>query len=163
VRYPGDLLRVFARDADGHIQTQKQPTPGTAFPGTWQTVGTADQTFPGSPAAILAPDTGLVEVLALGADGHNYYSQELSQGAGTWPTWKPVVTDVDEQYTATTPTPFVYTTGGVQKWAFLSYTADFKLRVFSASSASGSAKAAKSTKAADPVFSRKAIPAAPKK
>jgi hypothetical protein len=111
----------------------------------------------------LAPDTGLVEVLALGADGHNYYSQELSQGAGTWPTWKPVVTDVDEQYTATTPTPFVYTTGGVQKWAFLSYTADFKLRVFSASSASGSAKAAKSTKAADPVFSRKAIPAAPKK
>ncbi len=160
MRYPGDLLRVFARDADGHIKTQKQTTPGTAYPGTWQTVGAADQTFPGSPAAILAPDTGMVQVLALGADGNNYYAQELSQGAGTWPTFKKVDAGQTELYTATTPTPFVYKVGDVLKWAILTYTSDFKVVVFPANSVT---TAAKSAKAADPVFTRQTLPSAPKK
>jgi hypothetical protein len=157
VRYPGDLLRVFARDADGHIKTQKQTTAGLAFPGSWQTVGGENQTFPGSPAAILAPDTGLVEVLALGADGNNYYAQELSQGSGTWPTW-----DLVPGQTGTfapTPTPFTYKIAGTPRWAFLTYTQDFQVRVVTVSTP----QAAKSTKTADPAFTWKTLPAAPKK
>jgi hypothetical protein len=168
VRYPGDLLRVFARDSEGHIKTQKQTTAGTAFPGTWQTVGAESQTWPGLPAAVMAPDTGLIEVLVRGADGKNYFSQEQAQGAGLWPTWKAIVLTVDEQY-ATDPTPLVYKDSGVDKWAFATYTQDFALRLITGQSAtSANAKTAAGAKkeagkqVADPIFTRHVLPQAPK-
>jgi hypothetical protein len=168
VRYPGDLLRVFARDSEGHIKTQKQTTAGTAFPGTWQTVGDESQTWPGLPAAVMAPDTGLIEVLVRGADGKNYFSQEQAQGAGLWPTWKAIVLTVDEQY-ATDPTPLVYKDSGVDKWAFATYTQDFALRLITGQSAtSANAKTAAGAKkrageqVGDPVFTRHVLPQPPK-
>ncbi|WP_166665505.1 tachylectin-related carbohydrate-binding protein [Kribbella caucasensis] len=162
VRYPGDLLRVFARDANGHVQTQKQTAAGTAFPGTWETVA-PEQTWPGSPQAIMSPSTGLIEILALGADGKNYFAQEIAQGSGTWGQFKVVMPEVSEQYTPD-PTPFIYTAGGVQKWAFVTHTQDFQVRVITASAAETAAAARSSltTTTADPVFTSNALPAAPK-
>lgn len=161
VRYPGDLLRVFARDADGHIKTQKQTAAGTSFPGTWDQVGAADQVWPGSPSAVMAPDTGLVEVLVRGTDGKNYFAQELAQGTGSWPQFKEVQQDVTEQYT-TDPTAFVYTAGGVPKWAFATYNQDFQVRVVTASSVSSSSFATTGTSMksapADPTFNTNKLP-----
>jgi hypothetical protein len=161
VRYPGDLLRVFARDADGHIKTQKQTAAGTTFPGTWDQVGAADQTWPGSPSAVMAPDTGLVEVLVRGDDGKNYFAQELAQGAGSWPQFKLVQPEVVEQYT-TDPTAFVYTAGGVPKWAFATYTQDFQVRVITAGSVSSSSFATTGTSMksapSDPSFTTNKLP-----
>lgn len=160
VRYPGDLLRVFARDADGHIKTQKQTAAGTTFPGTWDQVGAADQIWPGSPGAVMSPDSGLIEVLVRGTDGKNYFAQELAQGSGSWPTFKEIQQDVVEQYTPD-PTPFVYTAGGVQKWAFATYTQDFQVRVVTASSVSTamtSTGTSMKKAAADPVFTTNPLP-----
>jgi hypothetical protein len=161
VRYPGDLLRVFARDADGHIKTQKQTVSGTTFPGTWDQVGAADQVWPGSPSAVLAPGTGLVEVIVRGEDGKNYFAQELAQGTASWPQFKMVQPQVVEQYT-TDPTAFVYTVGGVQKWAFATYTQDFQVAVVTASDVSSSSFATTGTsmKSApgDPTFNTNKLP-----
>ncbi|WP_427885161.1 tachylectin-related carbohydrate-binding protein [Kribbella sp. GL6] len=159
VRYPGDLLRVFAKDATGHLVTQKQTAPGTAFPGTWETIA-ADQTWPGSPAAIMSPATGLIEILVRGADGKNYFAQEIAQGSGSWGAFKDTMPSVSEQYTPD-PAPFVYTADGVANWAFVTHTQDFQVRVVTASSASA-AKTAKVAKVADPVFSVHKLPKAPK-
>jgi hypothetical protein len=153
VRYPGDLLRVFARDADGRIKTQKQTTAGTSFPGTWTTVGPEDLTWPGSPAAIMAPDTGLIEVLVRSTDGKYYFAQELTQGSGIWPTFKPINLPVTEQY-VTDATPFIYTAGGQQKWAFATYKQDFEVRVITASSTSS----AKTSTPTDPAFTLHKLP-----
>jgi hypothetical protein len=163
-RYPGDLLRVFARDADGRIATQKQATAGTTFQGTWEQIGDAGQTWSGSPGAILSPD-GLVEVLVRGSDGYNYFAQEVAQGSGTWPQFKKVITRVDEQYSPD-PAPFVYTDGGAPKWAFATYTQDFQVRVITASTVTQAKTGSASKKAAaaadsDPVFTVNSLPTAP--
>ncbi|MEV6283248.1 tachylectin-related carbohydrate-binding protein [Kribbella sp. NPDC051770] len=157
VRYPGDLIRVFARDADGRIKTQKQTAAGTAFPGTWTTVGPEDMTWPGSPAAVMAPDSGLLEVLVRGTDGKYYFAQELTQGSGTWPTFKPINLPESEQYSVDA-TPFVYTAQGEQKWAFATYNQNFAPRVITASAAPTSAKIAKTTAAGDPTFTLHKLP-----
>ncbi|TDD58394.1 hypothetical protein E1263_19445 [Kribbella antibiotica] len=165
VRYPGDLLRVFARDADGRIATQKQSAAGTAFPGTWEQIGDAGQTWQGSPGAIISPDTGLVEVLVRGSDGNNYFAQEVAQGSGTWPQFKKIVTKFTEQY-APDPTPFVYTDSGDPKWAFATYNQDFQVRVITASTvtsstpakSAGVSKGAATTAEADPAFTVNPLP-----
>lgn len=160
VRYPGDVLRVFARSADGHIMTQMQTVAGTAFPGTWNLVGGADQTWPGSPTAIMAPDSGLVEVIVRGTDGHAYLAHELAQGSGSWPEFKEIQLDTVEEY-APDPTLFVYNAGGVQKWAFATYTQDFQVRVLTARTTGISpATAGASMKGAgsDPVFTSNPLP-----
>lgn len=158
VRYPGDLLRVFAKDADGHVVTQKQTASGTAFPGTWQTIA-PEQTWPGSPAAIMSPATGLIEILVRGADGKNYFAQEIAQGSGTWGAFKDPMPEVGEQYLPD-PAPFVYTADGTTSWAFATYTQDFQVRVITASSAS--AARASATTGNDPVFTTHTLPAAGK-
>lgn len=161
IRYPGDLLRVFAKDATGHIVTQMQTTPGTTFPGTWETIA-PDQTWPGSPAAIMSPATGLIEILVRGADGKNYFAQEIAQGSGTWGTFKDPIPNINEQYTPD-PAPFVYTADGVTGWAFATYTQDFQVRAVTASTVDPAKTAGKANaEEPDPVFAVHELPAPPK-
>lgn len=161
VRYPGDLLRVFAKDASGHLVTQKQTAPGTAFPGTWQTIA-PELTWPGSPAAIMSPSTGLIEILVRGTDSKNYFSQEIAQGSGTWGAFKDTMPTINEQYTPD-PSPFVYTADGVTSWAFVTHTQDFQVRVVTASSTASAKAAAKAASdVPDPVFAVHDLPEPPK-
>ncbi len=148
VEYPGELLRVVARDADGHVKTQKQTVAGTAWTGTWDSVGDPAQVWPGQPSAVMSPASGLIEVVARGDDNKIYFAQELIQGSGQFPQFKPIVTEREEDY-PTDPTPFVYTAAGVKKWAIATYTANFEVRALEARLVGS---AAKSVKAADPSF-----------
>jgi hypothetical protein len=161
VRYPGDMLRVFAKDATGHLVTQKQTAPGTAFPGTWQTIAPT-QTWPGSPGAIMSPASGLIEILVRGADGKSYFAQEIAQGSGTWGVFKDMLPLVNERY-APDPAPFTYTADGVSSWALATYTQDFQPRVITARSVSEAKAGSKSGGDPEtPVFTLHELPAAPK-
>ncbi|MCZ9341117.1 hypothetical protein NGM37_25470, partial [Streptomyces sp. TRM76130] len=101
--YPGYRLGVFTRDTDGHIVHLTQTAEGAAFPDTWSQVG--DQTFAGSPSAVISPLTGITEIMARADDGYLYNTGEQTQGSGTWRTWN------QETYetAATDPTAFAYT------------------------------------------------------
>ncbi|MEV6283251.1 tachylectin-related carbohydrate-binding protein [Kribbella sp. NPDC051770] len=147
VQYPGQLLRVVARDTDGHIKTQKQTAAGTTWPGTWDVVGDPAQVWPGQPSAVMSPDSGLIEIVARGNDNQIWFAQELIQGSGQFPQFKAVPTGYDEQY-PTDPTAFVYTAGGDQKWAIATYNQNFQVRVATTQLAGGFA----AKQAADPMF-----------
>jgi hypothetical protein len=113
VSMPGQILRAFARDADGHVQTQQQV--GGVFPGTWSPVG--DFTVAGSPAAVLDPALGRVAVVARGTDNEIYRVFETAQASNTWGDWLRVNNDSDPAFTD--PTIVSYTDGGGQTWAII--------------------------------------------
>lgn len=125
VAYPGSLLRVFARAADGSIRTIKQDGTG-AWPTTWDTVGTF--TAAGAPSAVLSPSTGKTELVARGSDGAVYSTGETLQGSGTWRDWVKVTADGD--VAATDPTTFAYSGVNGQSWAFVFRTSDNVSRVY---------------------------------
>ena len=114
VSMPGQILRAFARDADGHVQTQVQV--GGAFPGTWSPVG--DLAVAGSPAAILDPALGRVVVVARGTDNELYRIFETAQASNTWDQWLRVNNDSSDP-AFTDPTILPYTDGSGQTWSIV--------------------------------------------
>ncbi|GLY93184.1 tachylectin-related carbohydrate-binding protein [Actinoplanes sp. NBRC 103695] len=114
VSMPGQILRAFARDADGRVQTQLQV--GGVFPGTWSPVG--DLTVAGSPAAVLDPALGRVAVVARGTDNELYRVFETAQGSNTWDAWQRVNTDGSDP-SFTDPTILQYAGGAGPTWAIL--------------------------------------------
>jgi hypothetical protein len=128
VVYPGSLLRVFARAADGSIQTIKQDSTG-AFPDTWDTVATF--TSAGSPSALLSSATGKTELVARASDGAVYSTGETLQGSGVWREWVKATADGD--LAATDPTAFPFTGANAQTWAFVFRNSDNVSRIYTVS------------------------------
>jgi hypothetical protein len=85
---PGGRLRVVVRGPDGTVLTKQQTTAG-AWPATWDPV--AGLTAAGSPAAILSPRSGRVELVARAADGTLWSTGETAQGSGVWRPWVAIV------------------------------------------------------------------------
>lgn len=175
VLYPGSLVRVFVRAADGTILTKKQDSAGV-FPAAWEQVGTF--TTPGSPSALISPNTGITEVVARADDGTIYNTGETAQGSGTWRPWarKSFVGDL---VAATDPTAYGYTAANGPMWAFLFRSADNQIRIytvnpdFAAATAPDGAADARSGAATapggvatpgsgGPSFTRHVVPAPPK-
>jgi hypothetical protein len=114
VVYPGSILRIFVRGADGHILTKKQDA-SRNWPADWEQVG--DFVADGSPAALISPVTGRTEIVARAADGKIYSTGETFQGANAWRPW--VNAHESDAYTAATdPTVFQYAGTSGSNWAF---------------------------------------------
>ncbi len=152
VSYPGSKLRVFARAADGSIQTVKQDDTGT-FPDTWETVGTF--TAAGSPAALLSPSTGKTELVARAADGAVYSTGETIQGSGVWRNWTQVTSDGD--LASTDPSVFAYSGANGQSWAFVFRNSDNQSRVYNTDSSGLAGKATGQAAGGAPGFARHAL------
>ncbi|HEX5496035.1 MAG TPA: hypothetical protein VFX70_15810 [Mycobacteriales bacterium] len=153
VVYPGSVLRVFARAADGSIVTQMQDGTG-AFPGVWETVGTF--TAAGAPAALLDPLTGKTEVVARGVDGAIWNTGETVQGSGVWRDWAQASQLGDNS--ATDPTVFDLTNSNGTGWAFVFRNSDNVVRVYEARSSFG---ALALTAGQHPSFDATTLPAPP--
>jgi hypothetical protein len=119
VAMPGRKLRVFARDGDGHVQTQQQSDAGV-FPGTWTPVG--DLVTAGAPAAVLHPVLGRVEVVARTGDGALHAIRETAQGSGEWGAWVDIP---GGGFTAATdPTIVTYANSSGPTYLFVARDAD---------------------------------------
>ena len=182
VVYPGYLMGVFARAADGTIQTKRQDTSGV-FPDAWSPVGSF--VAAGSPAALRSPVTGLTGVVARGADGQIYVATETAPGSGLWGSWGAKLQDVDVP-AATDPSVYTLSDSNGEGWGFVfrsanslglrAYTTNSGLLTESsvaAAAAAASLSAASVTAASvatdadataveGSVFSRHALPVPPK-
>jgi FG-GAP repeat len=157
VVYPGSVLRVFVRAADGTILTKKQDGTGT-FPTAWEPLGTF--TTPGSPSALISPTTGITEVVARGADGAIYNTGETVQGSGVWRDWA-MKTVPGDLLAATDPTAFGYTAGANgPTWAFLYRSSDNQTRIYTLNTPFSVALRSGGTPA--PTFTGATLPAPPK-
>ncbi|GAA5178689.1 hypothetical protein GCM10023322_06450 [Rugosimonospora acidiphila] len=156
IAYPGNRLAIFARAADGSIQTVKQDATG-AFPETWDTIGTF--TAAGPPAALLSPSTGKTELVARGADGAIWSTGETIQGSGEWRDWVSVSTVGD--VAATDPTVFQYSTGTDPTWAFVFRNDNNDTRIYEARSTGVGAQAARVAGPARTGFTAQTLPAPP--
>ena len=153
VTYPGSILRVFARAADGSIVTQQQDGTG-AFPGVWDTVGTF--TAAGSPAALLDPLTGKTEVVARAADGSIWNTGETVQGSGVWRDWAQATQLGDTS--ATDPTVFDLTNSNGTEWAFVFRNSDNVVRIYVVRDSFGTLLA---TVEGQPAFDAQTLPTPP--
>jgi hypothetical protein len=152
VVYPGFRTRVFARAADGTIQSKLQNADLT-WPATWDAVGTF--TSAGAPSAILDPVLSRTAVVARGADNEVYRVFETAQGSGTWGDWSPLNADVSDP-AATDPTVAPITNGSGQSWIVVYRNANDATRVYTRQTPG----AALRTKA-DVTFARHTVPAPP--
>ncbi|HEY2669108.1 MAG TPA: hypothetical protein VGJ07_01900 [Rugosimonospora sp.] len=150
VVYPGYLLRVFVRGADGLLVTKKTDGAGT-WESAWSPVGS--QPIVGSPAAVLSPTSGKTEVVARGADGAIYSTGETAQASGVWRDWTNVTLGVD--VAATDPSIVTYTGSSGATWEFVFRNADQQNRIYTVSTG-GSVAAAQA-----PRFSHATLPRAP--
>ncbi|MEW2521969.1 tachylectin-related carbohydrate-binding protein [Actinacidiphila alni] len=161
---PGYRLRLFVRDADGHIVTKAQSAEGGAYDADWTQVG--DQIAAGSPAATLSPTTGSIEIVVRGTDSLIHSTGEAIQGSGTWRDWEtPTPTE-----TATDPTVLNYSTANGQIWGYSFRTTTNQVWLFSTSTtgfaaraktAQGSAAPETGAPVRAPAFTGHALPAAP--
>lgn len=129
VVYPGFLMRVFVRSADGTIVTKAQNDVG-AYPADWSPVGTF--VAAGSPSAVLSPSSGRTELVARAADGSIYSTGETAQASGTWRDWTSVLLGGD--VAGTDPTAFTFNNGSGQLWAFVFRTTNEQGRVYTVDS-----------------------------
>jgi hypothetical protein len=118
VALPGFSMRVFVRGADGTIMTKQSDSVGT-FPAAWDPV--PGFTAAGSPAAVLSPRSGLIEVVARGADSHVYSTGETEQASGTWRPWADETPGV---LAATDPTVLTFTRTSGSTWAWVVRSSD---------------------------------------
>jgi hypothetical protein len=136
VVYPGYRERVFVTGGDGVVVTKAQDISG-AWPADFSPVG--GLVASGSPTALLSPQSGLTEVVARSdagdtSGGNVYYTQEITQGSGTWQDWKiaaPVFTATD--LAASDPTAFTLNQGNGLTWAFVYRTADNRSLLYTVS------------------------------
>jgi hypothetical protein len=127
VGLPGGRIRVFARAADGSIQTQQNDSSGV-FGGTWDTV--TGLTAAGSPSALISPASGKVEVVARDSAGILWSTGETVQGSGQWRDWVKVQRDDDAYLAATDPTAFSYSGEGGPTWALVVRDVDNVSRLY---------------------------------
>ncbi|WP_345626017.1 hypothetical protein [Rugosimonospora acidiphila] len=156
VAYPGSRLAIFARAADGSIQTMTQDDATGTFPDTWDTIGTF--TAAGPPAALLSPSTGKAELVARDADGTIWNTGETVQGSGVWRNWTNVTAAGD--VASTDPTVFRYSDSVHLTWAFVFRNSDNVSREYEAVSVGIGPQAARAA-AATTKFTGRTLPAAP--
>lgn len=141
---PGYRLRIFARDADGHIVTKAQSTEGGAYGSTWDQVG--DQISAGAPAATISPTTGSIEIVVRGTDNLIHNTGEAVQGSGTWRDWQtPTGTEA-----ASDPSVLTYSTSTGQIWGYSFRTGTNQVWLFT-TSANGLAARARTDRTASTV------------
>jgi hypothetical protein len=85
VTMPDGTLQVFATDAAGTVQTQRQTNGG--FPGTW--IAVPGVTAAGSPSAVLAP-SGTLQIVVRADDGYVYHSRQVAPGSSEYAPWSEV-------------------------------------------------------------------------
>ncbi|MFI6058374.1 tachylectin-related carbohydrate-binding protein [Streptomyces sp. NPDC051286] len=152
ILFPGYRIHVFANDGQGHIVTAHQSVENGAY-SAWETIDglTAD----GAPSAVLAPKTGLVEIVARGTDGYIHSTGETFQASGVWRDWQ----RASSEAAATVPTAFPYTTLDGETWAYTFRTADNQDLIYTTAKQSyGLARTAASTEQAAPEFQEQVLP-----
>ena len=148
---------MFARAADGSIQSQENTTTGT-FPGIWNTVATF--TAAGSPSALLSPASGRVELVARAGDGIIYSTGESAQGSGQWRDWVRAIPADDPTVSATDPTAFTYSNANGPTWSYVIRTSDQLTRFYSTQGIAPAAVA--DSYDGPPAFTGHSLPAPPK-
>jgi hypothetical protein len=152
VLYPGFLLRVFVRGADGVIVTKMQ-TPSGVWPADFSPVGS--MAVAGSPAALLSPASGRAEVVARTSDGDIVSTGETAQGSGTWRDWVDVLQGGDTA--ASDPTVLAFSPGSGADWELMFRPPGIDVRFYTVSQPSGLA-----AKTAAPAFGRLVTPEPPR-
>ncbi|TDB90076.1 hypothetical protein [Actinomadura sp. 7K534] len=127
VTYPGNRLRIFVRNPNGHIVTKAQDGSGN-FQATWDQVG--NLVAAGSPSAVLSPGSGKTEVVARGTDDRVHSTGETIQGSGQWRAWVDAQPDYDTSVPATDPTAFTYSATNGPTWSYLFRTVNQQTRVY---------------------------------
>lgn len=118
VTYPGMAQRVFVTDTAGAVHTRRQDS-AMNWDAGWSAVDGTTAVV-GSASAVIAPNSGLVEVVARNAAGQILFAQESAQGSGTFNAFKEALPGDPTVYVAD-PTPFVYSTDLGQAWGITSY------------------------------------------
>ncbi|MFI6639382.1 tachylectin-related carbohydrate-binding protein [Streptomyces sp. NPDC050504] len=152
VTYPGFVLRVVATDSAGNVVTTAQSVEGMAY-GAWSTV--PGVTAQGAPAALIAPQSGLTEIMVRGTDGFIYNTGETLQGSGTWRTWR----SRSEEVSATDPTVLSYSNADGMTWGAVFRTADNRNILLRAEY--GTFSAQRGALAETPEFAHQKLTAAP--
>ena len=140
VRYPGDRIRVFARQSDGTIVTKMQQTGGT-FPAAWTAV--PGLVAAGSPSAVLSPITGKTEVVARDDVGRIWNTGEVTPASGTWRAWSQIPSQTVAA--ATDPATVVFSNSNGTTWAVVYRDADRRTYFGAADNGAGAALAAAPT------------------
>ena len=153
VRFPGRILQVFARAADGRILTQQQVSPDT-FPGTWTPVG--DFVSTGPPVAVIDPPTARLAVFARGPADEVFRVFETTAGSQRWGDWQDLSPDaLDPAATDLTLTEYRSTNDDSYLIAFRN--ANGAHRVYARTTPSSSS-ARKKAAAAKPTFTPHRLP-----
>lgn len=110
--YPGFRLRITATDGTGKVVTTVQSVGGGAF-GAWSTIDGI--TAQGSPSVVVAPLSGITEILVRGTDNLIHSTGEVTQGGSTWRPWNPA----SATESATDPTALAFSEASGETWGFL--------------------------------------------